>query len=141
MKSHKIMTLILLVVLIAWGTLSSAYGQEKPKKEQAGMVVARRVVGTGVEKGETVGVAEKFSATTEKVYCFLEAKTIPKDTEISFVWIHGQKELLKTTLPLKMGSKWRTYAHKNLRGLKGDWKVEIKNANGNLIKDVKFKVE
>jgi len=40
-----------------------------------------------------------------------------------------------------MGSKWRTYAHKNLRGLKGDWKVEIKDANGNLIKDVKFKVE
>ena len=141
MKSHKIMTLILLVALIAWGALSSAYGQEKPKPEQAGIVVARLVVGTGVEKGEPVGVAEKFPATTEKVYCFLEAKNIPKDTEISFVWIHGQKELLKTTLPLKMGSKWRTYAHKNLRGLKGDWKVEIKDANGNLIKDVKFKVE
>lgn len=139
--SNKIMTLILLVVLIAWGTLSSTYGQEKSKPEQAGMGVARLVVGTGVEKGEPVGIAEKFPATTEKVYCFLEAKNIPKDTEISFVWIHGQKELLKTTLPLKMGSKWRTYAHKNLRGLKGDWKVEIKDANGNLIKDVKFKVE
>jgi len=140
MKSHKIMTLILLVVLIVW-TLSSAYGQEKPKQEQVGMTIARLVVGTGVEKGEPVGVAEKFPATTEKVHCFLEAKNIPKDTEISFVWIHGQKELLKTTLPLKMGSKWRTYAHKNLKGLKGDWKVEIKDANGNLIKDVQFKVE
>ena len=141
MKNHKIMTLILLVALIAWGALSSAYGQEKPKPEQVGIVIARLVVGTGVEKGEPVGVAEKFPATTEKVYCFLEAKNIPKDTEISFVWSYGQKELLKTTLPLKMGSKWRTYAHKNLRGLKGDWKVEIKDANGNLIKDVKFKVE
>jgi hypothetical protein len=140
MKSHKIMTLILLVVLIVW-TLSSAYGQEKPKQEQVGMTIARLVVGTGVEKGEPVGIAEKFPATTEKVHCFLEAKNIPKDTEISFVWIHGQKELLKTTLPLKMGSKWRTYAHKNLKGLKGDWKVEIKDANGNLIKDVQFKVE
>jgi len=140
MKSYKIMTLILLVVLIVW-TLSSAYGQEKPKQEQVGMTIARLVVGTGVEKGEPVGIAEKFPATTEKVHCFLEAKDIPKDTEISFVWIHGQKELLKTTLPLKMGSKWRTYAHKNLRGLKGDWKVEIKDANGNHIKDVQFKVE
>ena len=141
MKNHKIIILILLVVLIAWGTLSSAYGQEKSKPEQAGMGVARLVVGTGVEKGEPVGIAEKFPATTEKVYCFLEAKNIPKDTEVSFVWSYGQKELLKTTLPLKMGSKWRTYAHKNLRGLKGDWKVEIKDADGNLIKDVKFKVE
>jgi hypothetical protein len=135
------MTFILLLVLIAWGTLSSAYGQEKPKPEQAGMTIARLVVGTGVEKGEPVGVAEKFPTTMEKVYCFLEAKNIPKNTEISFVWIHGQKELLKTTLSLKMGPKWRTYAHKNLRGLKGDWKVEIKDANGNLIKDVQFKVE
>ncbi|MDI7260639.1 MAG: DUF2914 domain-containing protein [Thermodesulfobacteriota bacterium] len=141
MMSHKNMTLILLVVLTVCGILFSAYGQEKPKQEQVGMTIARLVVGTGVEKGEPGGVAEKFPATMEKVYCFLEAKNIPKDTEISFIWLHGQKELLKTTLPLKMGPKWRTYAHKNLRGLKGDWKVEIKDANGNLIKDVKFKVE
>ena len=141
MKSRRMITLILLVVLIPWGTLSSAYGQEKPKPEQVAMTIARLVVGTGVEKGEPVGVSDKFPATQEKVYCFLEAINIPKDIEISFVWIHGQKELLKTTLPIKMGSKWRTYAHKNLRGLKGDWKVEIKDANGNLIKDVQFKVE
>ncbi len=139
--NHKNMTLILLVVIAVLGTFSSAYGQEKSKPEQTGMAIARLVVGTGVEKGEPVGVAETFPAKTEKVYCFLEAKNIPKDTEISFVWFHGQKELLKTALPLKMGSKWRTYAHKNLRGLKGEWKVEIKGADGNLIKDVKFKVE
>jgi hypothetical protein len=141
MKGCRMITLILLVVLIAWGTLSSTYGQEKPKPEQVGMTIARLVVGTGVEKGEPVGVADKFPATQEKVYCFLEAKNIPGDMEISFVWIYGQKELLKTTLPLKMGGKWRTYAHKNLRGLKGDWKVEIRNASGNLLKDIQFKVE
>jgi hypothetical protein len=47
----------------------------------------------------------------------------------------------KITLPLKMGPKWRTNASKNLRELKGDWKVEIKDADGNLVQDVKFKVE
>jgi hypothetical protein len=40
-----------------------------------------------------------------------------------------------------MGPRWRTYADKNLYGLKGDWKVEVRDAKGNLIKDVKFKVE
>ena len=44
-------------------------------------------------------------------------------------------------MPLKMGAKWRTYANKNLRGLKGEWKVEIKDPEGNTIKEVKFKVE
>ena len=92
-------------------------------------------------KGEPVGVAETFPASTEKVYCFLEATNIAKDTEVSFVWLYGQKEMLKTTLPLKMGTKWRTYANKNLRGLKGEWNVEIKGQDGKVLKDVKFKVE
>jgi hypothetical protein len=47
----------------------------------------------------------------------------------------------KIGLSLKAGSRWRTSAHKNLGGLKGDWKVEIKDADGKLLKEVTFKVE
>jgi hypothetical protein len=39
-------------------------------------------------------------------------------------------------LPLKTGPKWRTYANKNLRGQKGEWKVEIKDSEGKVLKDV-----
>jgi len=136
----------ILAAMMALGMILSAYGQEKAKPESAPKMAAefaisRLVVGTGVENREPVGVAEKFPATTEQVYCFLEATNIPKDTEISFVWFYGDKEMLKIPLPLKMGSRWRTYASKNLRGLKGEWKVEIKDAEGKLLKDVKFKVE
>jgi hypothetical protein len=67
------------------------------------------------------------------VYCFLQAADIPKDKEVSFVWFHEGKEILKTILPMKMGKRWRTYADKNLRGLKGGWKVEIKGMDGNLL--------
>lgn len=124
----------------------AVYGQEKGKQEGISKVMAvftiqRLVVGTGVDKGEPVGVAETFPASAEKVYCFLEANNIAKDTEVSFVWLYGQKEMLKTTLPIKAGAKWRTYANKNLRGLEGEWKVEIKDPDGKVLKDVKFKVE
>ena len=61
--------------------------------------------------------------------------------EVSFVRFHEEKEILKTSLPMKMGKRWRTYADKNLRGLKGDWEVEIKGLGGNLLKEIKFKVE
>jgi hypothetical protein len=94
-----------------------------------------------VENNEPVGVAETFPVSTEKVSCFLQATDIAKDTELSLVWFHNQDEKLKTILPLKLGKRWRTYANKNLRGLKGDWKIEIKDAGGNLLKEVKFKVE
>jgi hypothetical protein len=141
MKKRKMVRLLLTsMVILVWMIVLQAYGQEK-SKESVEFMIARLVVGTGVEKNEPVGVAETFPASTEKVYCFLEATNIDKDTEVSFVWIYGQKEMLKTTLPLKMGTKWRTYANKNLRELKGEWKVEIRNPDGKVLKDFKFKVE
>ncbi len=137
----KSLTLLLVFALaVSLGLVFSLSGQEKAK-ETGLFTIARAVVGTGVENGEPVGVAEAFPASTEKIYCFVEATEITKDTEISFIWFYGDKEMLKLNLPLKAGSKWRTFANKNLRGMKGDWKVEIKDADGNLVKDVKFKVE
>ncbi len=130
----------ILMLIVAWVMVLQAYGQEK-SKESAEFTIARLVVGTGVDNGEPVGVSETFPASTEKVYCFLEATNIAKDAEVSFVWVYGQKEMLKTTLPLKMGPRWRTYANKNLMGLKGEWKVEIKGPDGKVLKDIKFKVE
>lgn len=51
--------------------------------------------------------------------------------EVSFVWSHGENQKAKINLPLEKWPRWRTWAFKNLRGEKGDWKVEIKDANGN----------
>jgi hypothetical protein len=134
-QMKKGILLLALVAVIIWGMSLPASGQEKE------FTVARLVVGTGVENREPVGVAETFPATTEKVYCFLEATEISKDTEVSFVWFMGDKEMLKTNLPLTMGPKWRTFANKNVGGMKGDWKVEIRDSGGKLVKEVKFKVE
>lgn len=146
MKKHPMMLILVLMALITWIAVLPAFGQEKTKTEAApkegpGFTIGRAVMGTGVENQEPAGVSEVFPATTEKVYCFLEATNIPKDMEISITWFHGQKEMRKINLPLKAGSRWRTYAQKNLGGLKGDWKVEIKDAEGKILKDLTFKVE
>jgi hypothetical protein len=141
MKRQKMVRLLVTsMVILVWTIVPQGHGQEKAK-EGASFTVARLVVGTGVENSEPVGAAEAFPASTEKVYCFLEATGIGKDMEISFIWSYGDKEMLKTTLPLKAGPKWRTYANKNLGGLKGEWKVEIKDSDGKVLKDLKFKVE
>jgi hypothetical protein len=148
MKKREAFVLIsvFMAITFLWGMAPSATGQEKvkpeaPAKEPAPFMVTRLVVGTGVEDREPVGVAETFASSTEKVYCFLEATDITKDTEVTFVWYHGQEEMRQVTLPLMTGPRWRTYAYKNLMGLKGDWKVEIKDAGGEVLKEVTFKVE
>jgi len=140
-----IFILVLLAIAVG-GMVLAAYGQEKTKpegtaKETAPFAVKRLVVGTGVENSEPVGTAETFPASTEKIYCFLEATDITKDMEVSFVWYNAEKELSKFSVPLKMGPRWRTYAYKNVREMKGDWKVEIKDPDGKVVKDIKFKVE
>jgi hypothetical protein len=146
MKKHAAVMLILVTTLFTTGVIVPvAYGQEKGKQEGAAkefpFTVKRLVAGTGVENSEPVGVAETFPMSTEKVYCFLEAADIAKDMEVSFVWSYGEKEMLKTILPIKAGAKWRTYANKNLRGMKGEWKVEIKDSDGKVLKELRFKVE
>ncbi len=145
MKRHSA-TAIAVVVVMFSGMSVLAMAQEKTKPESApkgasALTIARAVVGTGVENSEPVGVAEKFPASTEKVYCFIEATNISKDAEVTFAWSQGAKELLKTNVPVKTGPRWRTYAYKNINGIKGDWKVEIKDPEGKVVKDVHFKVE
>jgi hypothetical protein len=145
-RGQAILIALVAAFVVCAGIPAPLWGQEKAKKESPpkegpGLTISRIVMGTGVENREPVGVAAVFPAATEKVYCFLEAANIPKDMEISLIWFHGQKEMRKMSLPLKAGSRWRTFAHKNLGGLKGDWKVEIKDAEGKLLKDLAFKVE
>ncbi len=140
MNQHRLSTMSILAVITAW-IVFPVLAQEQASTETMAVSVARLLIGTGVENREPVGVAETFPGTTEKVYCFLEAIDIPVDMEITVIWFHGETEMLRTVLPLKMGPRWRTYADKNLYGLSGDWKVEVRDAKGTLIKDVAFKVE
>ncbi len=144
MKKKFVGVLAALISCALVGVLSPpAAGQEKPKAEAEAkeMTLARAVVGTGVENMEPVGAAETFPASTEKVFCFVEANNIPNDVELSFVWFQGDKEVRKSNVPVKAGPKWRTWTNKNLMGQKGDWKVEVKDGEGKVLKEVKFKVE
>ena len=147
MKRHRTWVMLLAVafLMVLEGPVQLG-AQEKPKqesapKEAAALTISRLVVCLGVENLEPVQPAETFPASTEKVYGFLEAKNIEKDMEVSLVWLYGEKELLKTTLPLKAGPKWRTYAHKTLRGLKGEWKVQVRGADDKVLNEVKFNIE
>jgi hypothetical protein len=130
---------LLMIVPVAFGQ-EKAKGEGAPKEGQP-LSIARMVVGTGVDNREPQGVAEKFPAQTEKVYCFLEATDIPEDQELTLMWSAGEKPAGEISLPVKKGPKWRTWAYKNLRGLKGDWKVEVKAKEGKILKEARFKVE
>lgn len=145
-KKYKYSVIPSLFFTMLFFIVSTTIAQEKTVSgpntvETPKFIVERLVIGTGVENLEPVGVADSFPLSTEKLYCFVEARNIAADTQITAVWFHGEKKMLETPLALKARPRWRTYAYKNLHEMTGTWRVEIRNVNKELVKDIVFKVE
>jgi len=107
----------------------------------ASLTIARMEIASSVENREPVGIAATFPATQEKVYCFLEFQNVPAETSVTVVWTLGMNEMGNVPLTIKPFSKFRTWANKTIGGMKGDWKVEVKDASGTVLKSATFKIE
>ena len=141
-KSHAMLLIVVFVVTSLLSASTPVFGQEQAEPQTStAFSVSRIAIAEGVENREPVGVSETFPATTERVYCFIEATNIETDTEVTFAWYHEGTEMRTFSLPLMEGSRWRTFAYKNLYGQTGNWKVEIKDKTGNSVKSITFKVE
>ncbi len=103
--------------------------------------ISRMEIAAAVENRQPTGIAASFPANTEKVFCYLELKDVPKDTTITYVWTLGQNEMGKVNQPVKKSSRWRTWGNKTIAGMKGDWKVDVLDESGAVLKSATFKVE
>jgi len=138
----KRISIVPAVAFILWSILllSPAYAAEDtaPSPE---FRIGRLVVCEGVENLEPVGENDIFPGSLDRVYAFLEALDIAGDTTVTFVWYFGENEMARVVLALRKGPRWRTYSSKKLGGLKGDWKVDLLDAEGNLVRSIQFRVE
>ena len=127
--------------IIATLTLSLSFFSPASSMNDPGFIINRMVMCERIADKEPVAIADTFSANTEKVFCFLEAKEIKHDTTVSFVWYFEDKEMARVSLPLTKGMRWRTYSSKKLAGLKGNWKVELQESSGIVLNSVSFQVQ
>jgi Protein of unknown function (DUF2914) len=107
----------------------------------ASLTISRLEIAGSIENREPVDIAASFPSTQEKVYCYIEFKDVPQDTTITYVWTLGQNDMGKVTQQVKKSSRWRTWANKSLGGMKGDWKVDVLDESGAVLKSATFKVE
>lgn len=127
---------------VALGVFAVLATQGRAAEPQAaGFAVARLVVCNEVSQREPVGVAEKFPVSQKEVTAFLEATGVAAQTPVSFVWIVGGKEVRELPAKLEPGSRWRTWVAKSLNGQKGEWKVELRGADGKAVATAAFTVE
>ncbi len=133
--------LLYLAVILAISPLAVFASEENAGMSEPAFSISRMVIAGSIEDREPVGVVSAYSASTEKVYCFLEASEIKAATSVSFVWYHRDTKKASVELPLGVSPRWRTYSSKKLGGLTGEWKVELHDSGGNVLKTVPFTVE
>jgi hypothetical protein len=98
------------------------------------------VITSKLVKGKPIDSIKRLSSSTEKrLYCFTRTLSpTGTDTKIRHVWYNGAEKAGEFDLPIK-GDKWRTYSKKLIqKGAAGDWRVDVLDSNGKLLKSVRF---
>jgi hypothetical protein len=123
-------------------TPAPAEAAKAPEPAQVpSLTISRMEIAANVMDRKPVDVASSFPASTEKVYCYLEFKDVKKEATVNIVWTLGEKEMGKTLLMIKPYPKFRTWAAKSLYGMKGDWKVDVLDKKGSILKSATFTVQ
>ncbi len=108
----------------------------------SGIRITELAVTTKIARGNPIDLVRRISSSSVKsLYCFTRMTAPPgTDTTITHVWYNGDEKVGEYVLPVK-GEKWRTYSKKNIqKGWSGEWRVEVLDSDGNLMKTIKFRM-
>lgn len=110
--------------------------------EENSIKVTEIVITSKIVKGKPIDSIRRLSSATDKnLYCFIRTSA-PEggDTKIRHVWYNGDSKAGEFDLSVS-GGNWRTYSKKLIRkGWAGEWRVEVLDSNGKLLKSVKFRM-
>ena len=107
---------------------------------QAALTVTESSVATSVVDRMPTGASTTFQADVERLYAWTRIEGAEGETTIHHVWIHGDVE--RADLELRIGgSPWRTWSNKAIPPeWTGDWRVEVRDASGNVLTTMAFTV-
>lgn len=102
--------------------------------------ITEMAVTTKVVKGNPIDSVRRISSSSVKaLYCFTRfSGPADTDTTITQVWYLNDKVMGEYEMPVK-GAHWRTHSKKEVRkGLSGEWRCEVKDSEGKVLKSVSF---
>lgn len=127
----RMLQLLLIAVLLTVG----------PPVFAAGLTVTQGVITTQVVDRAPVDAVEVFPASVGKLFCFTRVEGATGDTTITHVWYRGSEEMARIELPVRAGD-WRTWSSKRiLPSWGGEWRVEVRDAAGNLLQTIPFTLQ
>jgi len=125
---------------VTWGEEKQGVSAPMEMGEKTIDLEVEARLGTGVKEREIIGEAYSFPSSIRKVYCWTLVAGAEEPTEITHVWYYGEKKMAEVKLSIK-SPRYRTWSSKTiLPEWIGDWKVEVVDAMGNLLKCISFEV-
>ncbi len=104
--------------------------------------ITEMAVTTKIARGNPIDAVHRISSTSVKaLYCFTRiVNPEGEETAIKHVWYKDEQQVSEQKLAVR-GEKWRTWSKRLIdRGSVGEWRVEALDAEGKLLKSVKFKI-
>ncbi len=102
--------------------------------------VTDAVITTAVVDREPVDSVEVFPRQNGKLYCFTRIVGANEPAMVYHVWYRGDQLMSRVELPVNSPA-WRTWSAKRfLEDWLGEWRVEVQDADGNVLQTVDFQV-
>lgn len=95
--------------------------------------------GSAVENRDVVGEAETFAADAGSVIGWTRITGFDQPGEVRHVWFFDGKEIASLTLPVR-SSPYRTWSQKDVSGRVGEWRLEVRDAEGTALGSKTFTV-
>jgi len=104
--------------------------------------ITELAVTTKVSKGKPIDSVHRISHRSVKaLYCFTRTLSRePVETSLKHVWLRDGQLVKESTLPVK-GKRWRVYSTLPVDVASvGNWRVEVRDEAGVVMKVLEFKV-
>jgi hypothetical protein len=142
--ARKCCTALALFWLLPINGVGAAYAQASPRgganPGAAKLSLVQALVCEDVKDGIPTNPAIAFSISAGKIYCYTLFDQISEDTVVFHHWFFRDKPSARIRLSVKH-PRWSTFSSIQLREAdKGPWRVEIVDAGGRLIKNLRFSV-
>jgi len=123
--------------LMLWGV---CFALLLPAQPGAALEVVQIAITTAVINREPVDSVVVYPLQDSLLYCFTHIVAADEPTVVSHVWYRNDQFISRTELSVK-SSNWRTWSAKRLiEGWEGDWRVDVLDADGGLLKTVEFQL-
>ncbi len=136
MKPSNNLFITYFLVLFMFVSVACAQGADK------GLEITEMAVTTKIVRGNPIDSVHRISSSSVKaLYCFTRLRaSSSEETSIRHIWYRDNEKVGEYVLPVR-GERWRTFSKKTIeKGQAGDWRVEVLDSEGHVLKTVKFRM-